>query len=258
MLYSGTLYRRSIRDSPGLHYSSHGSQVMSSSSVPNPASLPTPKNTLVRYYTVSLVSTRLCERTGSRCTVRSCVKYVCSPCILLELSLCLVKCVVLCFFRPCNLLKLTGPFSLGEVHAWIGNILPNVPEQPANVSDSPSSSDGGTNTLHFKSTFIATELEVVYKRGEAVFRSDNISTISVLKEVLSKETSSKKVLVKITHGETMNTCASLSPKCISIHTHVTSHTCSRTHTHTCAQNLMMIQYRMCWELYTLDWSLSSC
>ncbi len=102
------------------------------------------------------------------------------------------------------MLKLTGPFSLGEVHSWIGHILPNVPEQPANVSDLPSSDGGGTNTLYFKSTFVATELEVVYRRGEAVFRSDNISTISVLKEVLSKETSSKKVLVKITHGEAVN------------------------------------------------------
>ena len=105
---------------------------------------------------------------------------------------------------PCNVLKLTGPFSLGEVHSWIGNILPNVPEQPANISELPSS-EGATNTLHFKSTFISTELEVVYKKGEAAFRSDNISTISVLKEVLSKETSSKKVLVKITHGEAVNT-----------------------------------------------------
>ncbi len=97
------------------------------------------------------------------------------------------------------MLKLTGPFSLGEVHAWIRIILPNVPDQPANVPDQPTSDS--TNTLHFKSTFIDTELEVMYGRGEAVFRSDNISTISVLKEVLSKETSSRKVLVKITHGE---------------------------------------------------------
>ncbi|XP_064405547.1 Bardet-Biedl syndrome 7 protein homolog [Halichondria panicea] len=99
--------------------------------------------------------------------------------------------------RPCNVLKLTGPFSLGEVHSWIRIILPNIPDQPANVPD--QSTSDSTNTLHFKSTFIDTELEVVYRRGEAVFRSDNISTISVLKEVLSKETSSRKVLVKITH-----------------------------------------------------------
>ena len=34
-----------------------------------------------------------------------------------------------------------------------------------------------------------------------VFRSDNMSTVSVLREVLSKETALKKVAVKITHGQ---------------------------------------------------------
>jgi hypothetical protein len=37
------------------------------------------------------------------------------------------------------------------------------------------------------------------RKGEVVFRSDNMSTVSVLREVLSKETALKKVAVKITH-----------------------------------------------------------
>ncbi len=46
-------------------------------------------------------------------------------------------------------------------------------------------------------------MEVVlylHRKGEVVFRSDNMSTISVLKEVLSKEATKKNVSVKITHG----------------------------------------------------------
>lgn len=39
------------------------------------------------------------------------------------------------------------------------------------------------------------------RKGEVVFRSDNMSTVSVLREVLSKETALKKVAVRITHGE---------------------------------------------------------
>ena len=39
-----------------------------------------------------------------------------------------------------------------------------------------------------------------YRKGEATFRSDNMSTISVLKEVLSKETTRKNISVKISHG----------------------------------------------------------
>lgn len=92
--------------------------------------------------------------------------------------------------RPYNVLKLTGSFSLGEAHSWMIYCLPDVPEQPFTED---------ANTLYFQSTFIDTQLECVYKKGEATFRSDNMSTISVLKEVLSKEAAQKKTAVKITH-----------------------------------------------------------
>ena len=39
-----------------------------------------------------------------------------------------------------------------------------------------------------------------FRKGEAVFRSDNMSTISVLKEVLSKITAQRKMQVKFSHG----------------------------------------------------------
>lgn len=37
------------------------------------------------------------------------------------------------------------------------------------------------------------QLQCIYGPGEAVFRSDNISTISILKDVLTKEATRKKV-----------------------------------------------------------------
>ena len=39
------------------------------------------------------------------------------------------------------------------------------------------------------------------RRGEAVFRSDNISTISILKDVLTKEGTRKGIRMDITYGE---------------------------------------------------------
>ena len=39
------------------------------------------------------------------------------------------------------------------------------------------------------------------RKGEAIFRSDNISTISILKDVLTKEATKKKVRLDITYGE---------------------------------------------------------
>ena len=40
------------------------------------------------------------------------------------------------------------------------------------------------------------------RQHEAEFKSDNLSTISVIKEVISKEATKKKISIKITHGKT--------------------------------------------------------
>ncbi|XP_041358571.1 Bardet-Biedl syndrome 7 protein homolog isoform X2 [Gigantopelta aegis] len=92
--------------------------------------------------------------------------------------------------RPYNTLKLTGSFSLAEMHNWVCFCLPELPERtPA----------GDTATFHFESTFLNTQLECCYRKGEATFRSDNISTISILKDVLSKEATKKKIRLDITY-----------------------------------------------------------
>jgi hypothetical protein len=44
----------------------------------------------------------------------------------------------------------------------------------------------------------------VTKKGEAIFRSDNISTISILKDVLTKEATKKKISLNITYGKYRN------------------------------------------------------
>ena len=45
------------------------------------------------------------------------------------------------------------------------------------------------------------DLFVHCRKGEAIFRSDNISTISILKDVLTKEATKKKVRLDITYGK---------------------------------------------------------
>ena len=42
---------------------------------------------------------------------------------------------------------------------------------------------------------------VSYRQREAEFKSDNLSTISVIKEVISKEATKKKISIKITHRQ---------------------------------------------------------
>ncbi|CAL8354731.1 unnamed protein product [Merluccius merluccius] len=92
--------------------------------------------------------------------------------------------------RPMNRLSLVGLFSLAEIHSWVGFCLPEVPEKtPA----------GETLTLYFLNTFLGTQLEATYSKGEGHFRSDNISTISILSDVLSKEATQRKINLNISY-----------------------------------------------------------
>ena len=60
--------------------------------------------------------------------------------------------------------------------------------------------------IYFMKLFTVKFLLPFYcRKGEAVFRSDNMSTISVLKEVLSKETTQRKTQVKFSHGKAIMT-----------------------------------------------------
>ncbi|XP_065058986.1 Bardet-Biedl syndrome 7 protein homolog [Rhopilema esculentum] len=92
--------------------------------------------------------------------------------------------------RPHNSLKLTGAFSQAEVHSWIHMCLPEVPERTP---------PGDEVTFTFMSTFLETHLECSYRKGQATFRSDNISTISILKDVLSKEATNRKINLSISY-----------------------------------------------------------
>ncbi|XP_049765546.1 Bardet-Biedl syndrome 7 protein homolog isoform X2 [Schistocerca cancellata] len=90
--------------------------------------------------------------------------------------------------RPFNVLTLKGSFSLAEIHTWICFCLPEVPEKP------PMNEK---NVLAFKSAFTDTMLLCSYWKGGAEFKSDNISTISILKDVLTREATKKKIKLDI-------------------------------------------------------------
>uniref|UniRef100_A0A8C5KVT1 Bardet-Biedl syndrome 7 n=1 Tax=Jaculus jaculus TaxID=51337 RepID=A0A8C5KVT1_JACJA len=92
--------------------------------------------------------------------------------------------------RPMNTLTLTGQFSFAEVHSWVVFCLPEVPEKP------PA---GECVTFYFQNTFLDTQLESTYRKGEGIFKSDNISTISILKDVLSKEATKRKINLNISY-----------------------------------------------------------
>ena len=117
------------------------------------------------------------------------------------------------------------------MHTWLGFCLPEVPEKP------PSSSD--VANFSFVSSFLETILQLEYRyankniynrsleiefyietsilskcdyifafihfsKGSATFQSDNISTISILKDFLTKEATRKKISLDINIGKIVN------------------------------------------------------
>ncbi|XP_030747216.1 Bardet-Biedl syndrome 7 protein homolog [Sitophilus oryzae] len=90
--------------------------------------------------------------------------------------------------RPYSSLKLRGTFSLAEIHNWVGQCLPEVPEKHL-FSDE--------TILYFQCSLIDTVLICTYKKGEADFQSDNLTTLCILKEVLTVEATKKKTKIDI-------------------------------------------------------------
>jgi Bardet-Biedl syndrome 7 protein len=92
-----------------------------------------------------------------------------------------------------NSLSLRGNFSQGEMHSWISNCLPEVPERVESSTDE--------NVLKFKNLFVETFLTCKYSKGEAEFRSDNISTISVIKDFITKQATTRHIKIELQMSE---------------------------------------------------------
>lgn len=93
---------------------------------------------------------------------------------------------------PLNTLILKGGFSLAEIHNWIHMCLPEVPEKlpPQDCCE-----------FFFHNVFIATSLKCEYKKGTATFNSDNVTTIAIIMDVLTKEITKKRIKLDIHTGK---------------------------------------------------------
>eukprot|EP00448_Togula_jolla_P019777 CAMPEP_0170576036 /NCGR_PEP_ID=MMETSP0224-20130122/4179_1 /TAXON_ID=285029 /ORGANISM="Togula jolla, Strain CCCM 725" /LENGTH=756 /DNA_ID=CAMNT_0010898853 /DNA_START=47 /DNA_END=2317 /DNA_ORIENTATION=+ len=88
---------------------------------------------------------------------------------------------------PMNELKLTGPFSKMDMHQWLGLC---INELPSRVSEDEV-------VITYRSTFVGTLLHARYMKGLATFRSDSITTISVLKDLITREATARKINLSI-------------------------------------------------------------
>ncbi|EFN77388.1 Bardet-Biedl syndrome 7 protein homolog isoform X2 [Harpegnathos saltator] len=90
---------------------------------------------------------------------------------------------------PFNELKLNGSFTIAEMHAWLSLVLPDVPERP-HIHD-------GEAALVYVSFFIGTVLKCKYKKGSALFLGENISSIIILRDILTKEATKRKIKLDV-------------------------------------------------------------
>ncbi|XP_077302740.1 BBSome complex member BBS7-like isoform X2 [Arctopsyche grandis] len=108
-----------------------------------------------------------------------------------------------------NTLTVLGAFSRAEAHAWLCCVLPEVPNRPQQPK---------TSVTH-KSIITDTLLNCNYQKGEAIFKSDSVSTISIIKDFLSAEATKKKVQLEISINVNNNTTMKILDK---IHPQISS------------------------------------
>lgn len=87
-----------------------------------------------------------------------------------------------------NELRLSGNFTLMDMHHWMSLCLPDVPVRPASHDSC---------LYNYKSTFLGTVLQCAYSKGQAKFRSDSITTISVVRDTMSREATARKIQLGI-------------------------------------------------------------
>ncbi|CAH8491747.1 unnamed protein product [Schistosoma turkestanicum] len=113
---------------------------------------------------------------------------------------------------PCkrywNSLQLTGNFSLTEMHNWLFMCLPETPERPTlststtfQCNDYKSQEIQEFAQLFYESIYLKSQLKCVYAKGYANIQSDNLTTIAILKEVLTREATRKKIQLSIKLGD---------------------------------------------------------
>lgn len=87
-----------------------------------------------------------------------------------------------------NKLHIYGSFSLNEAISWLQLCLPEIPEK-INLTTSIK--------YHFISTLVNTWLIVECSKGSLIFQSDNISTISILKDFITREATKKSTAIEM-------------------------------------------------------------
>ena len=97
-------------------------------------------------------------------------------------------------------LEITGDFSVHEAHNWVYSSLPEVPEKVVSPDD--------VTEFHFKSTLSSTSLSCQVSKGRVLFESDNVSSISILKDFITRQATSKGIRIEVSTSLAEDTISS--------------------------------------------------
>lgn len=90
-----------------------------------------------------------------------------------------------------NTLVIDGNFSHEQAYQWVHLCLPEVPSQmPPNLS-------GSSISFHFKSTLYPTFVSCNIRKGKLLFESDSVSSISILKDFITRDATTKSIPVHV-------------------------------------------------------------
>ena len=81
-------------------------------------------------------------------------------------------------YSPPNVMEITGEFTSSQMFAWISQCVP---------WSSAAKKRDATTILHFRSTFVNSCLQIELSSNKAVFSSDSVTAISIIKELISKQ-----------------------------------------------------------------------
>ena len=95
--------------------------------------------------------------------------------------------------------KMTGSFTVSDAHHWIHCIVPNIPEAlpPTPMATKLLGTKEDSYSYFFRNVFSGTHLMVTYRKGEVVFMSENVTTLSIAKEFMTGEATKRKIGIRL-------------------------------------------------------------
>ncbi len=99
-----------------------------------------------------------------------------------------------------NEIKITGEFSVAEVHSWVHFCLPDVSDRIVSMEATNCYRNSFTGThlmCAYRYFHLILELLIFLRKDEAIFKSESLTTLSVLKQFITKEATSRNIKINI-------------------------------------------------------------